>query len=318
MRQSCAFLSASLAVISALAATPSPAAEPDAPIGWAAVEGGTQGGAGGETVTVADAGALKMQARGNEPRVIRVQGTIHLDAPVFVGSRKTIVGVGGDAGLVGGGLVCSGVSQVIIRNLTIKDTAEDAIGIDSGAHHIWVDHCDLSHCRDGLLDIKQGSDFVTVSWTRFHDHVKTCLLGHSDRPADERVDRGHLRVSYHHNYFDGSRTRHPRVRFGEPVHVFNNYFLNNEYGVASVMDAGVLVEGNYFEKVRNPTHIMYGDSPAPGRLVEQQNVYKESGAPATRGTVAEPRRSYAYTLDAAEAVPELVRKGAGVGKLPGD
>ena len=50
------------------------------------------------------------------------------------------------------------------------------------AQHVWVDHCDLSNCTDSLLDIKHASDFVTVSWNHFHDHHKTTLVGHSDKP----------------------------------------------------------------------------------------------------------------------------------------
>jgi pectate lyase len=37
------------------------------------------------------------------------------------------------------------------------------------------------------------------------------------------------------------------------VHVYNNYFLNNAlHGVASTMNGGVLVEGNYFSGVPYP------------------------------------------------------------------
>src|SRR5439155_3861091 len=176
-------------------------------------------------------------------------------------SNKTLLGLGSDATIIGGVRLVR-VQNVIIRNLTITGGL-DAIDIE-GSDHVWVDHCDLSRCDDGLLDIKRGSDLITVSWNHFHDHHKTCLLGHSDKEEIRKVDRGHLRVTYHHNFFDGTQTRHPRVRYAEPVHVFNNYYLNNEYGVAALMDSGVVVEGNVFENVENPTHTQYGDSPDPG------------------------------------------------------
>lgn len=282
----------------------------DGPIGWASAEGGTTGGAGGPTVTAADEAALVRHAKAEGPLVIRISGTIRLSEPVRVGSDKTILGAGADARLVGGGLRVAKAKNVVIRNLSISE-APDAIDIES-SRHVWVDHCDLSRCKDGLLDVKRGSDLVTVSWNHFHDHHKTCLLGHSDKEDIRRLDTGRLRVTYHHNFFDGTATRHPRVRFAEPVHVFNNYFRGNEYGVASLMDAGTLVEGNYFEDVERPTLTEYGDSPDPGRLAERDNLYKSSGAPQSRGTVAEPRDAYSYTLDAAEDVPAAVRNGAGV------
>jgi len=285
----------------------------DVPIGWASVDGGTTGGHGGAVVTVSDASSLVDEAESKLPLIIRVSGTIHLTSPVRVKSNKTIVGVGQGATIQGGGFQITKVSNVIIRNLTITG-ATDAINIEGAAHHIWVDHCDLSKCTDGLLDIKHGSDMITVSWNHFHDHHKTCLLGHSDKDNVRQIDTGHLRVTYHHNFFDGTQTRHPRVRYAEPVHVFNNYFKNNEYGVAALMDSGVLVEGNVFENVEHPTHTQYGDSPGPGRLVERDNLYIKSGPPEVRGTVAEPRTAYRYTLDKPAGIAASVGQGAGVGK----
>ena len=286
----------------------------DDPIGWASVDGGTRGGAGARAVVATDAEAFTKAVTSAGPLIVRVSGRVKLGGTVRVKPQKTIVGQGADAALTGGGLNLRSTSQVIVRNLSIHDSPDDAVNIE-GSHHVWIDHCDLSKCRDGLLDIKAASDFVTVSWNRFHDHEKTCLLGHSDNPKVLAGDKGHLRVTYHHNFFDGSQTRHPRVRIGETVHVFNNYYRDCEYGVASVSDAGVLVEGNFFENVKNPTHTLYGNSKQPGRLVERLNASARSGPLSTRGEVREAKDSYAYTLDEAQRVPELVRAGAGVGKL---
>ena len=100
------------------------------------------------------------------------------------------------------------------------------------------------------------------------------LLGHSDDNASQ--DIGHLRVSYHHNWFDGTNQRNPRVRFGNPVHVYNNYYRANAgYGVASTENAGVLVEGNYFENVDDPYHLGEADS-GPGSLVARNNHFVNS------------------------------------------
>jgi pectate lyase len=121
----------------------------------------------------------------------------------------------------------------------------------------------------------------------------------------------------HHNFFDNSRQRHPRVRFGEPVHVYNNYFLNNElYGAASTMNGGTLVEGNYFENVPFPCFSAsgYADS-GPGRLVQRGNVFVNSGPCETNGSVAEARTHYQYTVDSVSNVPSMVRAGAGAGRL---
>jgi pectate lyase len=155
-----------------------------------------------------------------------------------------------------------------------------------------------------------GSDLVTVSWNITRSHDKTMLLGSADTDTG---DRGKLRVSYHHNWFDGTNQRHPRVRFGNPVHVFNNYYdATTSYGVASTAEAGVLVEGNFFENVARPTTLAQGTSPN-GNLAQRGNHFVGSGTPQVNGTVkAIP---YAYTLDTAANVKSIVTAGAGTGKL---
>jgi pectate lyase len=306
-----AFYAAMVAALASQAAARPP--YEDSPIGWASFDGGTTGGKGGPSIAVADAGALELAVGGQGPATVFVSGRLELTEKIRVGSNKTIVGADDGAEITGYGFHLSRAHNVILRNLSIHDSADDAINIEAGSHHVWIDHCDLSHCHDGLIDIKRGSDLVTVSWCRFHDHHKTCLLGHSDKPAVLAEDKGKLRVTYHHNFFDGTQTRHPRVRIAEPVHVFNNYYRGNEYGVASTDDAGVLVEGNYFLQVKAPTYTQYGDSKAPGRLVERNNLVVESGQLQVSGAVAAV--PYKYELDDAAEVPAIVRAGAGVGKL---
>jgi pectate lyase len=283
-------------------------------IGWATVGEGTRGGDGGKEHRAATAEELIQALKSDEPKVVRIEGPIELKEAVRVTSKTTLLGVGPKAKLTGGGLHLRRVHNVIVRNLAIAE-ASDAINIEE-SHHIWIDHCDLSNCRDGLLDIKRGSDLITVSWNRFHDHHKTCLLGHSDKDDIRDLDRGRLRVTYHHNYFDGTQTRHPRVRFAEGVHVFNNYFRQNEYGVASVMDAGVIVEANVFEDVKQPTLTAYGDSPDPGRLVARGNLLIRSGPEQTRGTVANGVLQYESQPDRAEDVAALVKSRAGLANQP--
>ncbi len=308
-------IAAMLIALAALRATAKPNAQADVAIGWASVEGGTSGGLGGAAVKVSDAETLARSVKGDEPKSVLVSGTIVLTEKLRVGSNKTLLGIGSGAAIKGAGLHLRGVHNIIIRNLSIHDSDDDAVNIEDGCRHIWLDHCDFSKCHDGLVDIKRGTDLVTVSWCHFHDHHKTCLVGHSDKPAVLAEDKGKLRVTFHHNYFDGSQTRHPRVRVAETVHVFNNYYRANEYGIASTDDAGVLVEGNYFQQVKAPTYTQYGDSKQPGRLVERKNVFVESGRPQAAGEVREVTGAYPYVLDEADQVPELVGQGAGVGKL---
>jgi pectate lyase len=298
--------------------------------GWAGVnawnQNGTTGGTGGQTVTVSTESAFNSYATRPEPFVIRVSGMISLSKMTDVGSDKTVIGVGSGSGFSGYGLnvglpiddgitspPANAVHNVILRNLRITGSADDNINVQMFSHHVWIDHNDLSGQNDGALDIKRGSSYVTVSWNHSHDSDKNMLLGRDDE--DSAQDSGRLKVSYHHNWFNATDQRNPRVRYGDPVHVYNNYYLNNDdYGVAATMNSGVLVEGNYFENVEDPYHLAEGDSPN-GRLVARNNCLVNSGSGQTGGSVA--AIPYAYTLDTACNVKAIVSAGAGTGKVSG-
>ncbi|WP_214408548.1 pectate lyase family protein [Sphaerisporangium fuscum] len=278
-------------------------------VGWATQNGGTTGGGSTSPTTVSSASALTSALSASGAAVIRVSGTITCSGMLKVTSNKSILGNAG-ATIVGCGLNVSQAKNVIIRNLAFRDWSDDAINVQYSTN-VWIDHNTLSHGYDGAVDIKRASDYVTVSWNRFFNHDKLMLLGHSDDNGSE--DRGHLRVTYHHNYFDGTTQRHPRVRFGNPVHVYNNYYASvKSYGVASTKEAGVLVEGNYFENTSDPYHRGEGSSPA-GNLVARDNYLSNSGSGDAGGSVASI--PYSYTLDTPSSVKSIVTAGAGAGKI---
>ncbi|MDG4764705.1 DUF1080 domain-containing protein [Solwaraspora sp. WMMD406] len=304
------------------------------PTGFASVDAwgqdGTTGGAGGPTVEV-DTAAEFIAAIGQAgPLNICVRGMIQLPStPQMhdVTSDKTIVGIGANSGITGGGLniglpidnsmtspPADAVHNVIIRNMIFRGATDDSINIQMFSHHVWIDHNDLAHGYDGLLDVKRGSSYVTISWNHFHHHTKNMLLGHDDDNGAQ--DIGRLKVTYHHNWLDDAPQRNPRVRFGEPVHIYNNYFYRNtDTGVACQANAGCMVEGNYFDSVEEPITNRYAGP--SGRCVARDNVYagNEPGQPVCSGTVQEPRDYYSYQMDDPADVRTIVIAGAGVGRI---
>jgi len=291
-------------------------------VGFASVNAmgfnGTTGGCGGPTVTVTTAAELADYAGRAGPYIIRVSGTISFDDMITVVANKTIVGVGTTAHITGGGLQLGSTTRpgnnVIIQSIRFSNASDDSVSVTNSAHHVWIDHNEFGPGFDGSVDVKRQSTFVTVSWNWFRGTDKSMLLGHSDGFT---ADVGFLKVTYHHNYFDASNQRHPRVRFGDPVHVFNNYYRNvGLYGIASTENGGVLAEGNYFENVAFPCYSAsgYADS-APGRLVARNNVFANSGVCETGGTVADPRSFYSYIVDSPATVPTAVPAGVGIGKI---
>jgi pectate lyase len=174
---------------------------------------------------------------------------------VHLPSNTTLLGATPGAGFQHGTLVLDKVSNIVIRDLRFSDaydhfpaweprdnghgewnSAYDPVSL-TGAERVWVDHCHFDDGQrpdhlepirlgrrvqhhDGLLDITNASDLVTVSWCRFQGHDKTMLIGGSD---SKTTDDGKLRVTLHHNHFHACKERTPRVRFGR-VHVASNLF----------------------------------------------------------------------------------------------
>ncbi|WP_150243305.1 pectate lyase family protein [Nocardiopsis quinghaiensis] len=280
-----------------------------APVGWAGEplerDGeeypGVVGGDRGETVTASDADELSDHLAAEEPLTVEVRGRIDLDGEVGVGSDKTLVGVDG-AELTGGRLVVDGSSDVVLSNLSME-TGGTAIAVRGGAHHVWVDGSTFAGGGDSsLVSVSDGADNVTLSWNHFTDAESAVTIGGGEDAP------GALRVTVHHNYFDGTSGRHPSARFAEHVHVFNNYFRANPgYGVQSAHDSNVLVEGNYFDGTR--LSVTTGEE-QPGNVVTRDNLLLDAEQPHLRGDVPEP--PYAYELDDTVSVPDLVAEGAGV------
>jgi pectate lyase len=204
-----------------------------------------------------------------------------------IGSNTTIVGLDKHATIRGGWFDIRGSSSVnrtniIIRNLTFEDTFDcfpqwsptdgelgswnalyDSISLRN-TDHVWIDHNTfadretadsklpdyfgvLYQVHDGLLDITNASDFVTVSWNRFDNHDKVMLIGSSDSAS---ADRGKLNVTLHHNLFEDVGQRAPRVRFGK-THLYNNYYKisnpeNYVYSWGVGIESAIYAENNFF------------------------------------------------------------------------
>ncbi|MEE2035842.1 right-handed parallel beta-helix repeat-containing protein [Nocardiopsis sp. CT-R113] len=280
------------------------------PVGWAGEpldrdgeeHPGVVGGAAGETVTASDAEELADHLSDEEPLTIEVSGSIDLDGAMEVGSDKTLVGVEEGVELTGGRLVVDGSSNVILANLGLEADGT-AVAVRGGAHHVWVDGCTLTGGDDdaALVSVAGGADHVTLSWNHFRDAESAISIGGEDEEPDT------LRVTVHHNYFDGTSGRHPSARSAAHVHVFNNYYRSNpEYGVRSTHDANVLVEGNFFDGT--PVSVAPEDE-EPGNVVTRDNLLVDSAQPDLRGAVPDP--PYAYELDDTSTVPDVVAAGAG-------
>jgi len=178
---------------------------------------------------------------------------------IRIGSNTTIVGLGKHAVIKGAWFDIRNATNIIIRNLTFRDTFDcfpqwdptdgsqgnwnalyDSISLRNSTH-VWIDHNTFEdketadetlptyfnrpfQVHDGQTDITNASDLVTVSWNVYRNHDKVMLIGSSDSGSTARGDVGKLNVTIHHNLFDHVNQRAPRVRFGK-VHIYNNLYL---------------------------------------------------------------------------------------------
>jgi len=204
------------------------------------------------------------------PLVVRIIGTIYAnDVDGFDSSAEgiqikgknadselniTIEGIGDDATVHGFGFLVRNSKSVEFRNFGIMLCMDDGLSLDTDNSNIWIHHMDVfygpngsgDHAKgDGSVDVKGDSKMITVSYNRFWDTGKTNMFG-------MKSESGPNYISYDHNWFDHSDSRHPRVRTMS-VHVWNNYFDNvAKYGVGATSGASVFVENNYFLKTKKP------------------------------------------------------------------
>jgi pectinesterase len=305
----------------ASAAAPSWAA--DTADGFASVnslgQNGTYGGRDGKTVTVKTQAELEKYATATEPYVIVVAGTINMNPvgkEIKVQSDKTIVGSGTSGHIVGGGFFLgSGVHNVIIRNLTIRDSYQgvwndkdhdfDAIQMD-GAHHVWIDHNDLRHMADGLIDVRKDSTNVTVSWNKLSDNNKTFGIGWTENVKTD--------ITIHHNWIRETEQRNPSTDNAAHAHLYNNFLedapgtdITSSYGNYSRGATKMVLENSLFQGFKNP---VIKDSGAA--VVQRGNSFSgTSGRNESGGTAFDPKTYYPYSLDKATDLPSILKSDAG-------
>lgn len=252
------------------------------------------------------------------------------------------------------GIFVNEASNLIFKNIHIVLPPYSADGLSmQESSRIWVDHCTFEStnqtqdAEDGSCDITHGTHSVTVSWCRFVATQKSCLVGHSDSNGSEDKQ---ITVTFHHNHFERSNSRHPRLRYGV-AHVYNNFYDNvTTYGAGSAYGGMLLLEENYFDGVKTPTDICTFPAKKSGSnwisnltgsvagyLYERNNLfvnipsdanefypmsnvaYTAYGNEATKLTTpltySDFKPTYAYSVDKASDLPQLIRTNAGVGRL---
>lgn len=234
------------------------------------------GGKGGRYYVVTDSsdhdpvnpvpGTLRYAVIQTEPLwiVFAANMVISLSEELIFNSYKTLDGRGANVHITGGGCITlQYITNIIIHNIHLHHcyqagetnirsspthygwrTLSDGDGISIfGARDIWIDHCSLSHCKDGLIDAVMGSTGITISNNHFSHHNEVMLLGHSD---DYLPDSG-MQVTIAFNHFGQKLIqRMPRCRRGY-IHVVNNDFTRWEmYAIGGSGNPTINSQGNRY------------------------------------------------------------------------
>nr|XP_043634774.1 pectate lyase-like [Erigeron canadensis] len=189
---------------------------------------------------------------------------IQLRQELVMNSFKTIDGRGANVHIGNGPCITiHNATNIIIHGIHIHDCkqAGNAMIRDSPKHYgwwtqsdgdgvsviasknIWIDHCSLSNCADGLIDVIYGSSFVTISNNYMTRHDKAMLLGHSDSFTPDKA----MQVTVAFNHFgEGLNQRLPRCRHGH-FHVVNNDYTHwVTYAIGGSADPTIYSQGNRF------------------------------------------------------------------------
>ncbi|MGW1901291.1 pectate lyase family protein [Streptomyces hirsutus] len=319
--------------------------------GYATQNGGTTGGAGGQTVRATTGtaihSALCSRASSSTPIIIEVQGTINHGNTTKVSgsscntaagvielkqiSNVTIVGVGSGAVFDQLGIHIRESSNIIIQNVTVRNVKKsgsptsnggDAIGMESDVRNVWVDHTTLeasggeSEGYDGLFDMKDNTQYVTLSYSILRNSGRGGLIGSSES------DRSNGYVTFHHNKYENIDSRTPLLR-GGISHIYNNHYVNlHESGINSRAGARAKVDNNYFKDSKDVLGTFYtseaGYWQVSGNIFDNVTWSARSGDnqpagpnPTSNTSVSIP---YSYSLDSASCVPDVVNRTAGANK----
>ena len=320
--------------------------------GYATQNGGTTGGAGGQTVRATTGTAIHTalcsRASSSTPIIIQVSGTInHGNTTQGVGrscntaadvielkeiSNVTIIGVGGGAVFDQLGIHIRDSSNIIIQNVTVRNVKKsgspisnggDAIGMESTVRNVWVDHVTLeasggeSEGYDGLFDMKDNTQYVTLSYSILRNSGRGGLIGSSES------DRSNGFITFHHNLYENIDSRTPAAARRHRAHL--QQLLREPQRVRHQLPGRRQGQGGQQllqELQGRPRHLLHRPRPATWQV--SGNIFDNVtwSAPAARTTrpartCCPPPPSASRTptrLDGASCVPTVVGQTAGANK----
>ncbi|SMS00678.1 Pectate trisaccharide-lyase precursor [Vibrio mangrovi] len=319
--------------------------------GFHTSNGGTTGGEGGNVVYATTGTqiheALCNRASSDTPIIIQVEGTInHGNTSKVSGdscntaadkielkdiSNVTLIGVGNGALFDELGIHIRSSSNIIIRNVHVRNVKKsgsptsnggDAIGLEKDVSNVWVDHVTLeasggeSDGYDALIDMKNNTKYVTLSYSILKNSGRGGLVGSSDSDSNNGP------VTFHHNYYENINSRTPLLRHAT-AHSYNNYYNGLiSSGMNPRIGGKIKAENNYVKDSKDPLGTFYtndmGYWDVSGNIWDNvtwssdgSKLHPAGPNPVSTTSISIP---YDYHPDKASCVPSIVMATAGANK----
>ncbi|XP_033225782.1 pectin lyase-like [Belonocnema kinseyi] len=226
-----------------------------------AKNGDTTGGFYGPIVYITNLNELHHYITDTKPRTLVISENIFAPQKtvLILGANKSLIG-SWNANIINNVYFYSSPrsENIIFQNLYFKHDIEN---IENGETQLilvygqryWIDHCtfdgDIVNENDlgKLLKVSGNVDYVTLSNSKFMNHMYGLILGYPDDDPSliEQYDN-YPRMSIMFNFFDNIHVRAPGLmRFGK-YHVYNNYINNYHLGFTIGFQSKIYSEYNYF------------------------------------------------------------------------
>jgi len=272
----------------------------------------TGGGTGAQALTATTAAELQA-AVASGSRTITVAGTLDIGT-LALASNTTLQGADANAALIGTVRIGSGVSNVVVRGLTLSSASGNALEI-AGASNVFVTRCTFLDSADHQIRISNAANNVTVSWCEFAASSASVAHRYSVLIGVAGSESQAMKISLHHNWWTSHiDQRMPLAVYGQ-VHFYNNFVeaAANTSGTVADNQTQLLNERNAYEGVNSPlTKQQTNTALAAGKIQTLGTLYTAcTGTAPDAGTDSVFVPSYSYALHTAADVADLVALGAG-------
>jgi pectate lyase len=265
--------------------------------GWGRSSVGGRGGSVIEVTNLNDSGpgSFREACSAPGPRtivfrtggIIELQSAIDITEPYLTIAAQTAPGDGIE---LKNFTLNTFTHDIIIRGLRIRPGDEnihngadvrDCITIQTGSHHVIIDHCSMSWGIDENINVWDNVDYVTLQWNIISEGLYHSIHPKGPHSMGLLIGNGCNKTSVHHNLFAHNNARNPLLIGGTDHEFISNVIYDWGYGSEFLEGGSQLkadISGNYFkpratvvDTAEMPLHIDFDSTTTFGTLLYCRN-----------------------------------------------